>query len=384
MAGIQLAPSFGPSQKSIEAKLTDGSDLQVRVTTQGGLSEIARLYPTAGNFNRLIDGTSTATVTMILDWGSANNVAGQEAKKIQECENLDDISIGKQELEFRFGDYVFWAGPIQYISWSDGLMTIEAEDNTSWWASRVLPRINIRTAQDLTDIVRLYHLSAMELNQVNGFQIVTSETGQYAETVVEADDKRTASDAIDEIADFGIDYTAVGRKVIIGPPSSFPTLQYEFTDRDFSSALKIEMLGPRQGFATRIIAFGESGDPVTVQADEATISNYGVIERVVEFLQLTNKKDLTLAAQAYLKTFSDPFYISSESGAVLRPGTPIDVASLVAGVKVYVDVSASCREFRGILRIREINYDIAAGAFTLSLEPTSAAFGDTELTEVVQ
>ena len=262
-------------------------------------------------------------------------------------------------------------------------MRIEAEDNTAWWASRILPRINIQTAQDLTDIVELYHTNAMELNPIIGFDLATTKSGQYAETIIQADDKRTASDAIDEIADFGVDYVAVGRRVIVGPPSSFPTLQYEFSDRDFSSALKIEMLGPRQGFATRIVAFGESGDPITVQADDLTLATYGIIERVVEFSQLTNREDLALAAAAYLKTFSNPFYVSSESGAVLRAGIPIDANVLIPGVKIYVDVSASCREFRGLLRMREVQYDIASGVFTMSLEPTSASYGDTELTELV-
>lgn len=374
------AVPFGPSDKKLGGQILSGDNVEVRVTTQGGRSVIARLDPVAGSFNRIIDESSRATVTLISDWG--NRLYRKSG--IDLCGNLNQICIGKQELEFRIGNKVLWAGPIQYISWTNDTIVIEAEDNTSWWAARVLPRINLATARDLSDIVRVYHDSAMEINPVQGFTLITSPAGEFAEAIVTIDDKRTALDAIDEIADFGIDYTALGRVVLAGPPTSFPTLQYQFSDNSFQGGLKVEKHGPRQGFATRIIAFGEQDEaPVIVQADEATLATYGVIERVVEFRQLTNGEDLTKAARAYLRTFSQPFYVASEQGALLRPGIPVPCESLVPGVKIRVSLNESCRPLQALLRLREVTFDLATGFFGLSLEPTSAAFGDTELTEVV-
>lgn len=370
--------SFGPSVKTVKNTLTNGHDVKVRITTPGGGTTIATPKVQSGSFNRIIDETSTARIQFIVPGNLSSDQNRDEC-----CQGLEHLNIASQELEISVDGVVAWAGPIQYIAWENSIVTVEAADNTAWWASRVLPSISFLDPKELTEIVRDYHEVAMAINPIPGFNLITCPSEEYADTLISVDDKRTALDAIDELAEFSIDYVALGRSVYVGSPQCFSTLQYELTDNDFKAGLKVEQLGPAQGFATRIIAFGESGNPITVQADTATIASYGVIERVVEFVQLTSRVDLTKAASAYLETFSSPFYISSQSGAALRPGVQLSFEELIPGSLINVAITSTCRPVRQQLRLREVAFDITTGETKISLEPISAEFGNVELAEVV-
>lgn len=355
-------------------------DLKIRVVTQQSRSLVTELKPISGSFNRVVDGTSAAQITAQVP--TKNNSSGGSANC---CEDLSNLSIGRQELEFLFNDTVVWAGPVTNLAFAQGAISVSAEDYSHVWRYRLIDESVSPIQQDVSKLVEIYHNAALSKDPIPNFNLVTFPAGEFASSSVTGSDPQTAFDLIAELSDFSIDFTAFGRNMIVGPPSAFPTLPICLTDKHFDTSPTVSMLGPNDGFATRIIAYSQDGaDRVIVQASPAIIAVYGIIERVVTFEQITSRADLTKAALAYLNTFKNPFYISPIAGSVLSPWTPIAFNQLIAGAKVKVAIKNGCKPITSIMRISEVSFNILNKRTLISLEPTSGEFGgDQELSEIV-
>lgn len=340
-----------------EADQHNFEDVRCFVTTRGGGIVIAELeyLDASSSFERVIDETSTSEVTALLPGGSDC------------CDLLGQIGLGMELVWIDGSNRVLWAGPITHIAWTTASVNISAVDYTAWWSWRLVDNLTF-TDTDATDIALAIHESAMAIDPVENFRIVGSAADNTITTEYFEDETRPAFDLIDELAEYAIDYTAYGRTVFIGGNDFFPILPTEITDDDWVTPPSVEVRGPNEGFATRIHATGIDASRVVVTAPADVIEQYGIIDRAVNFQFISNEQDLREAADAYIETFSNPFYLNVSSNSSLRIGSSIPLNFLIAGVRVFASTEATCKKIRTLFRIQRVRYTID-GTIDLTLEP---------------
>lgn len=357
---MRVLPSFY-TETCTEDRLSSGEEQRIIVRDRVQGIEIVELEPLDGSFfERRLDETSIAEVI------STTNDPGC-------CDEISQIAIG-MELEWYRDGELAWAGIVSLIRWNLGTVSIQCKDFTSAWETRLAPSINMD--EDATDIVIALHEAAMAEDPQSSWVLLTKKAGEVVEFESFSEECRTVKELIDELADYIIDYTAYGRRVLVGPAEFFPEIPYTLTDDDFVSPPVIEARGSQYGFATRIVAKGANGSVATAQVSDTLLNNYGLIERAITLDHIKSQDDLEKAAQTNLAIFSNPYYVNTlENSPSLVTGSSIPFKALIPGLRVKMVSEASCKPIQLIMRIVLVR-SFVNGSVQVSLEPvgTTAEF----------
>lgn len=349
-------------EKCQSDRLSDGQDVRVLVTGRGGRQVISELQPVSGSFERLIDNTSKSSV-QVQSFGSSC------------CKELSSLRTMDNELVWIRDGCIAWRGPLTFIRFlPNGIVELEAMDLTYWWAVR---RIGSQShvGVDASFVVRDYHEAAMEPDPIENFNLSLQVANQKVNLTVTRSDHRYAFDAINSLADYAVDYTAYGDQVLVGGADLFPVFPIELNDDHWTTPPPIEMRGPAQRFSTRVVAIGTNGLEIEVDADRDIQDFYGIIERVEEFQGISNIEDLEKAARSFLDIYSQPYYLNSQSEAILRFNSPISFKALIPGVRVNLVSQATCKPIRGQFRIAKVTHNLN-GTVGVLFEPVGTTESD--------
>lgn len=346
------------SETCTEDQLSTGSDQRIVVKARNQNVTITELTPLEGSyFERKLDDTSVAEVYAVADSPEC-------------CDALGHVFLG-QEIEWWRDGCLQWAGVIVNLKWTGTGVYIQAVDFTSLWANKYMPNLNL-VGQDATAIVAEIHNQVVAENNINTWELLLRNTGEPIDFRTYETECRTGKELIDELADYVIDYTAYGRKVIVGPADIFPSVPYFLSDDDFVSTPIIEARGAQYGFATRIIAKGGNGIIEKATAPNRVLDIYGLVERAVNFEHITSRDDLIKAAERSLALYSSPYYLNlSEGSPQLREGSSIPLKGLIPGLKIGMTSESSCLKLALEMRLLNVRND-ADGQVSVSLEPVGA------------
>lgn len=330
-----------------------------RVTTEGGRHTIADLtkFMKTGTFNRTLDGTSTADVLMTVETRAAQMC----------CEALADVGggWGCMELELSRDAGICWAGPVTVTAWQYGALSLKAEDLTAWWRRRPIGDLNITA--DLATIFLAVHNLAMAEDPITGFTVAPTPTGVSANRVVVAKDDKFASDIIDELARTGIDYTAVGRDVLVGGGTIPAAPILNITDADWiGTGPTVEWAGDL--YASRVIVHGGNSLRAVAQlaADKRPC---GLVTRVFEEPTILDMTSLQAAANVRLAALSNPWRVTPSGNDRLKCGTAVDFAQLIPGARVRVVTNAACNPIQADFRLTGVAGDLNLNSVGVTLAP---------------
>ncbi len=334
--------------------LGDGNDLRVILVTRGGGSVIAELNPTSGEFTRTLDGTSTLSMS-----GAMSGLMGESC-----CEGWEEIRTWATEIMvFRDGRDA-WVGPVTDIKFGYGTVQIEADDLTSWWDRRTIPTLNF-VSQDLTDIFLRIHEEAMKPDDSMNMIIRSELTGVTGDRAYNGNLYQYAGDAIKELSDTGIDWTAYSRYIIIGgeevDTSPFTTL----LDEHWTEPPTVRDRGNEQ--ATVVVVKGQ-GVQAVATAPQAYIDYYGYLVRVFEEPDILDESSAALAAQSRVDLLREPQFIETPIGAGLKTTAPITLEQLIPGMRLRVDTQSTCRRLVADFRLQQVTVDFS-GNVAIDLQP---------------
>jgi hypothetical protein len=336
-----------------------------------GLKEIVGMLPfTTINWGRVLDDTSTSTLTMD---GIANPRAFARC-----CGILSELNPEELELCIIRNGWRVWSGPMTDITFPNEQCVIEASD-LSWWLQQRTIHNNINSVQqDLVDVWVAYVQDAMSVENSAGLHpTVLALSGQLIDRLVQETDHQLSSDAISELQRTGLDWTTIDRVMQGGPlqpqPPPFPGATPYPTLIDANFRVQPTILisgsqgancwyvnGPADGAGDLI--FGEYGpafpatpDHVAQDAapDYAAIeAQYGRIEKVVTESRILDQPSIDFNAQTRYDLFKIPAAIISD-GALL-PSCPIPMEKLVPGSLYNVHLSNSCRPIGDVYRLQTL------------------------------
>jgi hypothetical protein len=332
------------------------TDREGRVISSGGLL-------TEVEYNRVLNDSSSASVTI--------GVSDAEC-----CNQLGGVRSWRHRLNIYRGVSLMWSGFVLNPRWDVESMTVQAVDLVGLLDRRVPHQDFNFTGTDLTAIAQLLIEDAFFPDDPGHEIVVIGPSGVTGGRAYPQNIGQTA-DHLRDLADTGIDFTAVGNTIVI-MPDDFCEVVGRLTDTDLPDGLSVTEDG--SNLVTRQIVAGSDESGVVGEAG-GTNDYYGLLELYSEQTSITTTAAAQEAAVAKLASSAIvPVHIDTQS-LTLSPDAAIDAASLVPGWCVDITTTATCRDVSQRLKITGLQVtesggsDATPGQEQITLQVT--ATGDT-------
>ncbi|MFD4314977.1 hypothetical protein [Streptomyces sp. NPDC058548] len=284
------------------------------------------------------------------------------------CAALGGVRPWRHKLVIYRNGRWCWEGPVVVPEWTGaGTVELFAYDPLAWLDRRV-PHENMRfTDKDLADIAAWLIADGFAPDDPGHSVEIIAPTRIRGDRAYEQDIGQTG-DHLRDLAETGLDFTAVGSKILL-MPENFSGRVGSLTDADFPDGLAVVDDG--LALATRWVIQGK--DDVSGEAG-GTDPYFGLLERSVEQTSILDSRSATDAARSRLRTSNPaPVFIDSQQ-TTLSPEAPVDVESLVPGWCLDVTTTATCRNISQRLKILGLKVveDATGEKVSVQLTPAGA------------
>ena len=283
-------------------------------------------------WTRVLDDVSTARVVINPDGDC--------------CRRLADVRSWRHRLVIWRDVKPVWDGPITQIEWSLGKVEIWAVDILGWLDRRVPHQSITFDGEDLTTIAEWliedgfapddpgHEVEVVGPAGVTGGRAYTQDVGQ-------------TGDHLRDLADTGLDYTAVGSTIILLPENHFVSVG-RLTDADMPDGLIVAEDGT--SLATRWVVAGDDAGNVLGSAG-GTDDYYGLLEKYEEQTSILTDDSAAQAAASKVSTsLPVPVFIDTQE-VTIDPQAAINVPDLVPGWCLDVTTTLTCRNIAQRLKI---------------------------------
>jgi hypothetical protein len=310
-------------------------------------------------WNRVLDDVSTAHVVINPDGDC--------------CAQLGRVRTWRHKLVIARDGVVVWEGPIIQAEWSYGKVELWASDILVWLDRRV-PHSNVTfTGADLTDIGAWLIEDGFAPDDPGHTVEILGPANVEGGREYVVDDGQTG-DHLRDLADTGLDYTAIGSTIVLMPETWSASVGL-LTDVDLPEGLIVAEDGSQ--LATRFVVHGDQNSGVK-GVSGGTDAYYGLLERSVD--ESSVKTDASARAAARSRRAANypvPVFLASDE-VTLSPEAAVDVAKLVPGWCVDVASQATCRPLTQRLKIAgvKVEEDGDGESVQVTLAPLSSELED--------
>jgi hypothetical protein len=322
------------------------------VFDRGGMRRILELTPmTSITWGRIRDDISTATI----------HLAAAECAAA-----WSDVEPGRHELVVYWGDKRVWEGPITLITFHRDDVEVQAKDVMYYPYRTALHKRYKSDNQKVID--RAYRVLRDELNRVKETLDPPVNVVPYIERIAGANDARTwrvtvpfeksVFDEVDSLAeDAGMDYTVVGRSILLFDTHTAPGRTQQVGDSDLLGDVRLTLYGSQ--LATHAVVTGADGDyGYAGEVDDY----YGEWEIVVDAFNEDDEdatppdpQELrTQAASELVGRLPTPLEVRLPANAQLSPTSAITVDELVPGTQIPLRAVFAGRRFARMQKLNEM------------------------------
>jgi len=278
------------------------------------------------------------------------------------CECLADVEPWCHELHiWRDGEEV-WVGPIIDITYTYRRIEVRAKDSLGWLSVRIPPiDINYTAVDtDLTTIAEFVLTTAFAEDTVTCEldNIYSQPSGVVGKRFFERF-QMTALEILDDLANTGLDYTTLGRTIVLVGDSLSLTPLILLNDEHIMGDIEIKKDGTIQGNRFFVHFEGDGGLPASsTPVDEFC---YGPIERLrdgdglVDGVSAGDVADIYVAASAIA-----PRIVEIAAGSRLSPETPWVINDMVPGARVDVAIVRTCFQLTQSFRLTGVQVEYTA------------------------
>ncbi|MEU9576323.1 hypothetical protein [Streptomyces chilikensis] len=304
--------------------------------------------------------------TRVLDDSSAAKVVIQPDGDC--CERLGQVRSWRHDLHiFRDGRPV-WEGPILLPVWKTGSVEITAVDVIGWLDRRV-PHQDMRfTSTDLVDIAAWLIRDGFAPHDPGHEVQIVAPTKIRGDRAYQLDVGQTG-DHLRALAETGLDFTTVGRRIVLLPEDHCARIG-SLTDADLPSGLSISEDGA--ALATRVVLHGSQDSGVKGVAGGMD-PYYGLLERAVEESSVLDEHSAAAGARSRLRaSHPAPVFLDTSQETTISSEAAIDVESLVPGWCLDVTTTTTCRDIGQSLKIAgvKVTEDAAGESVRVQLVPS--------------
>lgn len=361
---------------------------RVFLMAQGGKGVIGELTPfTEVSYTRSRDAVSTCSVTV--DMAKASRSACTLLAMARSW--IHELVVFRQTDDGHISRV--WEGPITRISYPPDKVTIQAHDVAVWLSRRALrqgfddsyPAVNTatqRAAELVTDAFARHDPNVLRYLTVYEFETDPQET------MIRPDYSATAFDVLDEMASkHGIDYTVVGRRIIINdthrPVGRLPVLRATdfnkaptITESGLMAATQAIVTNGRGDYGIAGIKGDPFGGPLEMIFTTYSQHRAGPQKQRTAKSQAKFQESLDDQARRDLAhRFPTPLRVHLPAGAALRPDAPIPLDFLVPGMWAPLQATHTCREVTQWQKLHDVKVTESGGVETVAVTFATAPNG---------
>lgn len=275
-------------------------------------------------WNRLLDDVSTARIVVTPDGDC--------------CERLGRVRSWRHYLNLWRNGRPVWSGPILQAEWSLGKLEVSAIDVLGFLDRRVPHADIVFGDSDLVDIAEWLIADGFEPDDPGHSVEVIGKTRVRGGRAYQRGIGQTG-DHLRDLAETGLDYTAVGSRILLLPETHSATVG-RLTDTDLPEGLKVAEDGT--ALTTRWIVAGDEEGDVLGEAG-GPHPYYPLLERYVEQTSITTDAAATAAARSRLRvSLPTPVFIDTQQ-VTISPSAAVDVPRLVPGWCLDIASQVTCR-----------------------------------------
>lgn len=307
---------------------------------------------TSLEWSRVLDGVSEATVELPPSC----------------CGKLADVRTWRHELAITRDGVEQWVGPVRIISTCSGGIKLLATDVLGWLERRVIHNDHDWNGVDVGSV------QAAEELVIDGFapadpdvlkHLVTFGTGVIGGREYLANSKYVI-DALNDLAKGSLDYTTIGRRIIL-MESGYELGRLPLLTCD-SFADNVCTTEDGDAAVTRAVVTGLGVTGTAGGVDPY----YGLVERLVDNQNIGRQSTADGTAAGLLRN-PPPLLVQPPDGSTMSPDAPICLEQLVPGVTALMSITCTCREASGNLRLSQLKVRVnESGEF---IQPLFAPVG---------
>lgn len=308
-------------------------------------------------------------------------------------DNVEHIEPGRHELVVFRGEDRVWEGPVSLVRWEQDTVTVEAKD-VMFYTQRLISRSGYNNAYPNVDttVNRALGLLSTELPRMEALDPPVNVL-PHVISYHHVDDARTAKRTIrfqmtvfedidDLAAKSGIDYTVVGRSIVIHdthvPIGRTPTM----TDADINGDVIVTAYGNELAtFAAVTGAEGKYGWAAQPGVGSDGVHDYYGIWEILDDAY-DEEGDATAPTQAELRSQAQrnlsgriptPVTVRIPDGSSLSPTSSIPLDKLVPGVQVPLLATLTGRKLSQVQKLDKLDVvETSAGEeIRVTLSPES-------------
>lgn len=274
------------------------------------------------------------------------------------CELLGDTHAWCHDLALFRDGLLVWQGPVTHLQYGRDTTVIQAKDITAWLYKRVVKTLIDFTATgsgaaDLVTIAAALVTHGYGQDDPNVLPyLLTVLSGVVGERQYKPN-SAYVGDELQELARTGVDYTAIGHRLILAgemPIAQLPAL----ADEDFAGELQVVEDGRAAATAATVVGKG-------VLATSGGAGPCGLLEVLATEEQILDQPSAQAEADAIVMAGNPtPLYLQVPDGAQLAPEAPVAINDLVPGVIVPVTSSETCRTVAASLRLQKVTATFGA------------------------
>lgn len=307
------------------------------------------------NMGRRLDDVSEASVTIT----RAKLNGWTQAARDRCCGYLAELNPWEHELALWRGDHEAWVGPVLQPQWGTNAIRIPARDLFQWFARRLLEHDRNFVGEDLADIFYRYVIDALTRDPTPNISVTTTPTGVTGDRSIVAGTFRRADDELRELARTGVDFTALGRTILVGgrevdTPPIGPLLVEHFADDGPTSTL--DGLDAASEAVVVGAAGATPGNPIMGRAGGID-TRMGLVQDVSSESSIKDNASAQAAAETRHDWLAEaPEFITGQ----LTADAPIGFDELVPGAQADLRLALLCRDIVGIYRLQDMATTVAA------------------------
>lgn len=254
------------------------------------------------------------------------------------CERLADVRAWRTWLHIYRDGTPVWQGPMLQPDWRGEDVELTAVDILALLDRRVPHQSMTFGDSDLTDIATWLIADGFAPDDPGHQVEVLGPSGVRGGRAYVKDIGQTG-DHLRDLAETGLDYTAVGSRIIL-LPETYRQSVGRLSDADLPDGLVVTEDGA--AVATRVIVAGDDEGNVLGEAG-GTDPYLPLLERYVEQTSIKTDAAAADAARAMLRSsFPTPVFLDTEE-VTISPDAAVEVPLLVPGWCLDVTSTATCR-----------------------------------------
>jgi hypothetical protein len=317
------------------------SDYRVTVVDRIGKT-LTEVDFTQLSWERTLDAVSTATLQI-----PANC-----------CGKLKDARTWRHELHISRDGKPEWAGPITVIANCRSGITLQADDVLQWLSRRVIHNHHEWAKIGAVQAARELLIDGYQPDDPNVLKhLTTFGTGVIGGREYDANSKYVL-DALNDLAQGSLDYTTIGRRIIL-MPSGYELGRTTLLTCDHFQG---DVCTTEDGFAavTRGVVVGNQ-DPLVFGSYGGVDPYFGLLERLVTDDRIMSSDTAAGQARGLVNGANPPpLLVQPPNGSALAPSAPVCLSDLVPGVTVPVALDCTCRTAAQNMRLTKLSVTVDA------------------------